>query len=373
MANTFSNLVANAYKGLDVVSRELVGFVNSVTLDADASAIPVGQTLYSFETPTTTISDITPAVTPPDDGDQTIASKTISITSQKRAPFRWTGEETAALNRGAGAMAIQAGQVQQAIRTIVNQMEADVWAAAYVGASRAFGTAGTAPFASTLEAAAEARKILDDNGADGARSLIINTTAGVKLRTLTQLTKANEAGTAMTLRDGELLDMFGLSVKESAAVSTVAAGTGSGYLINGALAVGATTIVVDTGTGTVLAGNVVAIGNHKYVVATALSGGSFTINKPGLKEAVADNAAVTLGATHTANLAFSQSSIVLAARTPYVPEGDSAVNQEIISDPRSGISFRLAQYPNYYRSQYEISACWGQTVIKPAHTALVLG
>lgn len=375
MANTFSNLVANAYKSLDVVSRELVGFVNSVTLDADAAATPVGQTLYSFIAPTATVSDITPAVTPPDDGDETITSKTLTITKQRRSPLRWTGEEMAALNRGAGMANVIQNQIAQKIRAIVNEMEADVWAAAYKGASRAYGTAGTTPFASDLSAAAQLRKILDDNGADGARSLIIDTAAGVKLRTLTQLTKANEAGSAMTLRDGELLDLFGFSVKESAQVSTVDTGTGASYQINNGsgYSIGATTIAVDTGSGTIPIGSVVTIGNHKYVVATALSGGSFTINEPGLREAVADNAAVTVNADYTANVGFSQTAIVLGARTPYAGEGDFTINEEIITDPRSGLSFRLAQYPNYYRTQYEVSAAWGVTCFKPAHTAILLG
>lgn len=373
MANTFSNLVANAYKGFDVVSRELVGFVNSVTLDADAAATPVGQTLYSFETPTATVGDITPAVTPPDDGDETIASKTLTITKQRRSSLRWTGEEMAALNRGAGMENIIQGQIAQKIRAIVNEMEADVWAAAYKGASRAYGTAGTTPFASDLSAASNLRKILDDNGAPGARSLLIDTAAGVKLRNLTQLTKANEAGTAMTLRDGELLDLFGFSVKESAAVSSVDTGTGASYLLNGALAVGGTTVTVDTGSGTIPIGSVVTISNHKYVVKTALSGGSFTIHEPGIREVVADNTAITVNADYTANVGFAQSAIILGARTPYVPEGELAINEEIITDPRSGISMRLAQYANYYRTQYELSACWGVTVFNPDHVATLLG
>lgn len=377
MANTFSNLVANAYKELDVVSREMVGFVNSVTLDANASAIPIGQTLYSFETPAAGASTgITPAVTPPDDGDQTIGSKTITITEAVRQPFRWAGEEERALNTGAGAGAVQSMQLQQAIRRIVNDMETFVFGVARKGASRAYGTAGTTPFASSLADAAAIQQILDDNGADGARSMVLNSNAVVNLRGLTQLTKANEAGTEMTLRDGELLDIFGLSFKQSAAGRTaITKGTGASWLVNGALTAGATTIVCDGGSGTILAGDVVTFAGdtNKYVVATALSGGSFTINAPGLIGSVADNAAITVGNNFSANVAFSQTAIVLAARTPYVPEGEMAINQEIITDPRSGISMRLAQYANYHRVQYEVSACYGATVIKPAHTALLLG
>lgn len=377
MANTFSNLVANAYKALDVVSRELVGFVNSVTLDADAAAIPVGQTLYSVETETFgSSSTITPAVTPPTISDRNVGSQAITIDKRKYQAFRWSGEETFALDRGARASVVNQGTIAQAIRSLVNEMESDVWAEARVSASRAYGSAGTTPFASDLAAAAEVRRILDDNGADGARSLVINTAAGVKLRTLAQLTKVNESGTTMALRDGELLDLFGLSVKESAAVTTVTPGTGSGYLVNSAaLAVGSTTIPCDTGTGTIKAGDVVTFAGdtNKYVVASDLSGGSFTICKPGLRTAVADNAAIAVTSAFTANVAFSQSSIILAARTPFIPDGDSAVNQEIIQDPRSGISFRLAQYPGFHQGQYHIEAAWGVHGIKPAHAALLLG
>lgn len=378
MANTFTNLVKSAYKALDVVSRELVGFVNSVTLDADAAAVPVGQTLYSFETPAVTSTTITPAVTPPDDGDQIIGSQPITITTLKRVPFRWTGEESVAINTGAGYQAVRQGQIAQALRTLCNEMEAATWAEAYQSASRAFGTAGTTPFATTLEDAAQIRKILDDNGADGARSLILNTAAGLNLRKQTQLTKVNESGTTMTLRDGELLDLFGLSIKESAAPTVVTKGTGASYTTTAAgFPVGTTSIPLITGTGTVLAGDRVTFAGDTniYVVQTGVAApGTIVIGGPGLRVAIpAVATAMTIGNNATPNVAFSQTAIILAARTPYVPDGDLTINEEIITDPRSGLSFRLAQYANYYRTQFEVSAAWGVAGIKPAHTAVLLG
>ncbi len=382
MANTFTNLVANTYKAFDVVSRELTGAINSVTLDAAASAIPVGQTLYSFQTPSATAgTTVTPAVTPPDDGDQTIASKTLTISTSRREPFRWSGEEAMAVERGAGINAVMQGQIEQAIRSIVNRMETAILLAAQLGASRAYGTAGTTAFASDLSAASNLRKILDDNGAPmGARSLIIDTTAGVNLRNLSQLTKVNEAGSQMALRDGELLDLFGLSVKESAGVPSVTKGAMTGALINNAAAaIGDTTITFDTGTVNttgIKAGDVITIGTdtNKYVVTTGTTStsGTFTIAAPGLRTAVADNSAITVLNSYTGNVAFSQNAIVFAARTPYFGN-DLARNQEIITDPRTGISLRLAEYPNYARTQYEVSAAWGVTVVKPEHCAILLG
>lgn len=384
MANTFTNLVKAAYKSFDVVSRELVGFVNSVTLDAEASAIPLGQTLYSFKAPAVVSTTITPAVTPPDDGDQAIASKSLTIETMKRVPIRWTGEEAVAINTGAGLQNVMQGQVAQALRTLCNEMETFVYLKAAAGGSRAFGTAGTTPFATDLSAASNIRKILDDNGAPGARSLIINTDAALKLRNLTVLTKVNEAGTTMTLRDGELLDLFGMSIKESAAIVPITAGTGTSYLSNHATyPIGTTSIDVDTGSGTILAGDIITFAGdtNKYVVASSTGGGTVTnvvIQSPGLRQTLANNVALTVGATFTANIGFAQSAIILAARTPYFhapgdAKGELAVAEEIITDPYSGLSFRMAQYANYGRTQYEISAAWGATVFNPEHTAIMLG
>lgn len=377
MANTLSNLIPDVYAALDVVSRELVGALPGVTRDARADRLASNQTLRIAQTPTNTTSSFTPSMAVPSAVDQTIGNAALTLTKNKYAAFSWTGEEQYSVDQGPGFLTIQQGQIAQAFRVLVNEMENDVCDALAQGASRAFGTAGTTPFASTLGDSAQVRKILDDNGApSSARSLVINTSAGAALRTLGQLTKANESGTSMTLRDGELLNLHGFSVRESAQINDATAGSGASYLINngGGYAIGATTIAVDTGTGTILAGDIVTIANNKYVVATALSGGSFTINAPGLVTAVADNAAITVNATSARNLAFSSDAIVLATRLPIFPSaGDLAIDNEIITDPRTGISFDLRVYPGDGMVLYRIHALWGWKVAKPAHSALLLG
>ncbi len=61
MANTLTNLIPAIVKGFDVVSRELVGFIPSVNRDPSADRIAKNQTLYSWQAPTASLSDITPA------------------------------------------------------------------------------------------------------------------------------------------------------------------------------------------------------------------------------------------------------------------------------------------------------------------------
>jgi hypothetical protein len=375
MANTLSNLIPDVYAALDVVSRELVGALPGVTRDARADRLASNQTLRVAQTPANTTSSYTPSMGVPSAVDQTIGNSALTLTKNKYAAFSWTGEEEYGVDQGPGIREIRQGQIAQAFRVLVNEMENDVCDALAASASRAFGTAGTTPFASSLADSAQVRKILDDNGAPlSGRSLVIDTSAGAALRSLGQLTKANEAASTMTLRDGELLNLHGFSVRESAQINSQTAGTGASYLLNGALSVGATTVTVDTGSGTILAGDVVTIGAHKYVVATALSGGSFTINAPGIVAAAADNLAITVNATSARNLAFSSDAIVLATRLPVFPSvGDLAIDNEVITDPRTGISFDLRVYPGDGMVLYRIHALWGWKVAKPAHAALLLG
>ena len=381
MANTLTSLIPSLYESLDIISRELVGAIPCVTRDSMVERAAVGQLVTSFVTPTATATNITPGVTPPNDGDQTIGNVQLTITKARRVPFRWNGEETLGVNNsGAGASAIRNAQMTQAIRTLVNEMEVDVVTAARVGASRAYGTPGTTPFASTLGDPAQVRKILDDNGAPmGDRCMIIDTTAGAAIRTLAQLTKANEAGSILTRSEGQLLDIHGFSLHESAAVGVVTKGTGASYTSNTAgYAVGATDITLITGNGTVLAGDIVTFAGdtNKYVVAVGTAApGVISLAAPGLRVALAASAvAMTIGNNFTSNLAFSGSSIILATRTPALPDGgDSAVDRQMITDPRSGISFEVAMYAQYRQMQYEVSACWGVKGIKAQHGAILLG
>lgn len=79
----------------------------------------------------------------------------------------------------------------------------------------------------------------------------------------------------------------------------MALGTGEGYLVNNGAGygIGATSIAVDTGTGTMLVGDQIKFAGHAtlYTVATALTAGVVVIAAPGLVATVADNEAVTVG------------------------------------------------------------------------------
>jgi hypothetical protein len=382
MANTLTGLIPTIYKSLDVVLRELTGFVPAVMFDASGEQAAKDQTISWPVTPAVSSGNVTPAATGPTPTDQTIGPGTMSISKSKSVVFGWNGEEQKSLGGLYNQILVQ--QFAQSMRTLVNEVEADL-AALYIYASRAYGTAGTTPFASTLGDPAQVRKILADNGAPmGDLQLVINTSAGAALRTLAQLTKANEANGDDLLRRGTLLDLHGFAVRESAQVKNHTKGTGTGYLVDltAGYAVGSTTIHLDTGSNTLVAGDILTntvtarADTNKYVVKTGGTGGEadYVLQNPGLKVAWVNNDTVAIGNNFAANMAFAREAIALMARVPAMPEGgDAADDVTVVTDPVSGLSFQVAMYRQYRQVAFEVGLAWGVKAVKPEAIAILLG
>ena len=375
MANTLTGLIPVLYKAIDKVSRELTGFIPASGMDLADTGAAVGQTIRIPVTNATTSSDITAGATAPSDGDQTIGYVDVSITKAKYVPIRWSGEEAAGV--GQRYDDIRANQFAQAMRVLVNEVEQDL-ANLYYAASRAYG-GSSASFSSDLSDPANLRKILADNGAPMTDlQLVLSTAQGARLRTLAQLTKANEAGTDDLLRRGVLLDIHGFAVRESAKVASVTQGTAANYVIDGAHAAGVTSLTVKTGSAGINKGAIITIANdtNNYVVAEDYAGGAgkLKINAPGLKKAAADTAAITVAtSTYEAALAFDRGAIQLVARPPLMPQGgDAAEDVMNITDPVSGLTFQVALYRQYRQLKYEIALAWGVKAIKPEHIAVLI-
>ena len=379
MANTLTDLAADIYKSADIVGRELVGAIPSVTINAGSEGAAFGDTVRSAFTRKPTLNtSYSPSMTIPEGDDQTVDNKTMTIDKVANVKIPWTGEEIRHLRNGAGFETVYGDQIAQAMRSITNAIEAELLGTIYKGSSRAHGTAGTTPFGSGFNEMAEIRKILIDNGmpADNQATLVINSAAGVKLRNLAQLQKASEAGGTDLLRRGTLLDLQGIMIKESAGVSAHTKGTGTSYQLSAARAVGATSIAVDTGSGTLLAGDIVTFAgtSDKYVANSALAGGSFTIGNPGLLYVEADNDAVTIGNNYTANVAFHRAAVELVVRPPEQPfGGDAAVDRMTVQDPMSGLVYEIAMYKGYGKAMIDITTFYGAKVWKPDFVATLLG
>lgn len=385
MANVLTDLAADIYKAADIVGREQVGLIPSVLINAGSERAAFGDTVRSHVTRKPTLNTTyTPAMTIPEGDDQTVGNKTMVIDKVANVQIPWTGEDIRHVNNGSGYETIWGDQIAQAMRAITNQIESDLWVEIYQNASRAHGTAGTTPFGSNFDEVAEIRQILVDNGTpmDGQVTLALNTAGGTKLRNLAQLQKANEAGGSQLLRQGTLLDLQGVMFKESGGVGLHTKGTATGALVDGALAAGATEIVFDgatAGATGIKAGDVITFAAdtaNKYVVVAGATGatGTVTIAEPGLRVAIPDNNAITVGANYTGNVAFHRNAVELVARPPAQPQGgDAAVDRMTVQDPFSGLVYEMAVYKGYGKSMFDVTTFYGAKAWKEDFIAALLG
>jgi hypothetical protein len=384
--NTLTNLLPDAYEALDLVSRELTGLIPAVTLDSSANMAAQGQNVRVPITPeANSLVAITPAMAVPSEADQTFTNVALTIDQLYYSPFSWSGEEQYGMNKGVGFNNLRVGQIAQAIRKLTNQVELDL-AGLHTKFSRAAGAVGTAPFATTTAAITAARKVLVDNGApmDDA-SLVLNTTAGMDYRTLVNVNSTRVTDQTVGSQ-GIIQRVSDLNIRESAQIINSTAGTAaSATSTSAAFTVGQTAIPLATaGTGIFAAGDVITFANdtNQYVITTVVQAGAnpasgdiITIAAPGLRKAqgVATRA-ITVIAASARHMAFTRNSIVLATRVPMIPEGgDMRTASEIITDPRTGLSFELSQWPGQRKVVYQVALCWGYKVIKPEHTALLIG
>ncbi len=391
MANTLTGLIAPVYEALNSVSREFVGFIPQVNVDnGNFASAALNQTVTSFVVPPATSVDIAPGVTAPSDGDQILTTINMTISKAKSVNIRWNGEEQLSVNNNGPTFGpIVRQQFQQAFRTLINLVEIDLAAIAYQNASRATGTGAVTPFATAndLSDFALALQILDDNGAPAQpRALVLNSAAMVNIRgKQAVLFKVNESGNTDLLRRGVIGEVESFRLGYSAGLKSQAKGTGTAYTSNTAgYAIGSTSITLITGSGTVVAGDIVTFAGdaNKYVINTGVAApGTIVINQPGLRVALPTSAVamtIAAAATNTPNIGFSQDALVLATRMPALPvkldgsRGDMGVHQPIL-DPFTGIAFDIGVYEQYHQIKFEIGLAWGVAAPNPAHIVALLG
>lgn len=378
MANVFTSLAPDIMVARDRVGRKLVGAIPAVTINADGSQRAAkNETIRSFYTqPQTVNTSYAPAMTIPEGTDQTLDNKTMVLNSYASIMIPYTGEDQKFLDNGAGYQTVYGQQIQQAFEAISQKIELDLVTAIALGAGNAYGTSGTTPFATTLNDLPNLRKKLVDRGCpdDGQLSAVYNTTATVNLRNLSNLYKVNEAGGDELLRQGVLLDLYGLKLRESngvKALGTHTAGSGTSYVLNGAHAAGATSIVLKTGSGTVLAGDILTINSEKYVVKTGIASAGTVVINSGLVAAGADGDTATINSAFTSNLVFHRQAAELAMRPIAIPKiGDAAFDRMTVQDPWSGLIFEMAMYRGYQKVMMEVGCLYGVNAWKSDFIAI---
>jgi hypothetical protein len=105
-----------------------------------------------------------------------------------------------------------------------------------------------------------------------------------------------------------------------------------------------------------------------------LASGSFEIGGPGLQAAIADNNAITVGNSYTANTMFHRNAVELVVRPPAQPfGGDAAIDRMTIQDPFSGLVYEIAVYKGYGKAMIDVTTFYAAKVWKSDFVANILG
>ena len=364
MANTWTEVVPKLLAQGLLALREQIVLPQLVNRAYEALAGQRGSTIDVPIPSAITATEVSPSNTPPPNVDSAPTSVPIPLNQWYEATFHLTDKEELEVMQGVIPM-----QASEAVKAIANKVETHLFGF-YTGVYGFAGTPGMTPFASDLTAFTDARKTLHEQLAPfDPRVCVIDPDAEANALNLRAFQDASYRGDTAGIVAGQIGQKLGSMWVMSQQVPTHTAGTGSGYVVNkgGGQAIGDTDITVDAGSGTILIGDIVTFAGHDqpYVVAAALASNQFRI-APGLQAAVADDAAVTLKATHVVNLVFHRDAIAFATRPleGTVRPGLGSVVETAV-DPESGLALRLEVTRQHKLTRYAFDILWGAALVRP--------
>jgi hypothetical protein len=324
--------------------------------EKDISATTKGSTVNVVVPAPITAVAVTPGgVHPNDTVAVTPTIVPITLDQWYRAAFAFTDKQAAQVDRGIVPM-----QIQEAIRGLVNKVEANVWLN-YKKFYGYVGTAGTTPFATDLSTFLAAEKLANDQLMPVDRRVLIMDTAA----------NANFKGLRRTF-DKNFQDI-GVDAVWSPFVPAHVAGTNSGSDINGAHAtVGVKTLTVHGGAlGDFHVGDVFTIAGdaQTYTVTSQVGDGtpSSLGIEPGLKIALNGGEVITLKASHAVNLLMHPNAIAFAMAPMQAGANiaGSGTQEATVVDQDSGLALRLTYFRQFYQDEWSFDALWGSAVPRP--------
>lgn len=381
--NTLTAVLPTLYSAANIIPRKMTGLIGSCDRTFDAKEAAMQDTVTVPVLAASSNADYTPAMQTTIGSSTTPTSVTMTLEYSRQNTFVLSGEEQRSLDNGGDlAKEFLRQKTEGAIGAAIDEIEAYLIVKAKEGASRATGTAGTTPFATTISEIADVRKILIDNGMAMDTSLVLTSAAATNLRKLVTINNQPAGSPAEEiLRGGTLVNLHGMAIKESAGAVAHTIGTASGTLMSATEPVGETSLAYDTDTnGPWTAGDVVTLGSgggsgsadtNKYIVSAANTATPLLINAPGLLLQHVDNDTMTVGAAYTPCIALDRRALKLVVRPPYTNQ-NPLIESVFIGDPLTGLTFRFDKIAGDGVVTYRIVWVYGAKVINSQGVAILM-
>lgn len=348
MANAlgFYNPMFYAQEALIVLEKSL-GFAARVHRGYDASPAQKGDTI-NISKPGTFVAQDAPNSTIQDVNTTGVS---IKLDNWKEVTFALNDKELTFTKEK-----IIADHIRPAAYALADKIDSTIASAVYKDIYTFGGTPGTAP--SSLADIVHARRMLQDNLVpdDGQRHFAFDTAAEENFLQLNIFNQNPAQGTCVedVVMKGHLGNRFGMELFTSQNIQKhvpgdIAAGGGT-IQVNTTANPGDTTVTLKgssgTLTGSLVYGDIITFAGQTqtYVVTEAVvAAGNAAIVKiaPALKAGVAANAAVTVKAAHTANIAFHRNAFAFAtAPLSEIGKELGGVQMATVVDPQSSLTLR---------------------------------
>lgn len=376
--STITELAPVLFSAAHQVAAEPFGAIDAINTSFDNKGVAKGDKIKIPYVPAAGNAQFTAANVTPVGSDITAQATEVEITKSQKNSMVLTGEQIRSLENGGNWQEWASQWSQAAMRSLRNEAEQDACTAIKVGASRAYGSAGVTPFATSLNELNQVRKILRDNGAPMQDlQLVVDTNAELNMLNLGIVQQAYAAGSDQERRSGTLRPQLGFNIRSSAGIQGHTTAAAKNYVLGSATTVGATGLVTKTGEDATSLGDIFHLASdtgNLYVVngldkttTTEL----ITIGRPGARAVHDANSTVTFKGAYTPNFAFERNAVVGVMRPPVMP-ANPAIKQTLVSD-KFGMTYLFCEIAQYGQITWELHLAWGFKVIQPEFVATLIG
>lgn len=372
MANSLDNAIPKILAMGMMALRENTVMPRLVNTDYQGQAAQKGSTIDVVIPSAVPASPVIPGLTTPAGTAVEPTKVPIPLTNWYEAGFEMTDKDLAEVEAGILPM-----QISEAVKSLANEVDRSILAL-YKKVYGVAGVPGTTPFQDTTFEATEARKVLNRQLAPPQdRRIVLDVEADANATGLPTFQNVNQAGSDSVMREGMIGRKLGFDWYMNQNVPTHTAGTATSYQVNDAAhAAGTKAVTVNTGTGIPAVGDIFLVAGDPQTYVVTGSTGSPNISaiqfEPAAKTAFADDAAITIVASHVANLAFNRFAFALASR-PLLdvdPLGNRIMS---MSDPISQLTMRLEISRLYKQTRWSFDILWGVGCPRPELAVRIAG
>ena len=326
-------------------------------------------------------SDVTPGVSHGTNTDFSPTSALVTLDFWKEAKFQLSDSDMKSVMDGTIPM-----QASEAVKALGNAID-DYILAKHTGFYGIAGTPGTTPFATTINVAGDARKLLNKQLAPMTdRRGVLDPDAESNFLLTSNILQVDQRGDAGGIVNGTIGRKLGIDWYMDQNIPTYTPGTGwaSGFIastVAGAVGDSTLNIINATASGTIKIGDVFTLtadsDSQQYVI-TANATASATVAVavsfyPPLKTAVATGATlVAVSVAYAANLVFHRDALAWASRPLQDISGQGNTIQSAV-DPVTGVALRLELSRQYKQTTFSFDVLGGANVIRPELGVKVAG